>query len=199
MRFRTQYRTEPPPHRPPAFHSPDVDPTEETQQHATAQRTDLHGPTTPPWSGTRRTPVRCGPPRPWACSLCRHRRPSRTNRDGRPRRSRRLQAPGPERFATPPRTPQELWDAADYLVRSGQPDWPCPTSRAFSPPSPTTPPCSSSATSMAWARSCGFRMTLRPQAWPSPCSTGWHWPRVARPRSARTPAESIAQLTGTQR
>jgi HEAT repeat protein len=32
----------------------------------------------------------------------------------------RAQAPGPESFATPPRTPAELWEAVDYLVRSGQ-------------------------------------------------------------------------------
>jgi HEAT repeat protein len=30
------------------------------------------------------------------------------------------QAPGPELFAKPPTTPMELWDAADYLVRTGQ-------------------------------------------------------------------------------
>lgn len=30
------------------------------------------------------------------------------------------QAPGPELFAREPRTPIELWDAADYLVRTGQ-------------------------------------------------------------------------------
>lgn len=32
----------------------------------------------------------------------------------------RAQAPGPERFAKPPETPLELWDAIDYLVRTGQ-------------------------------------------------------------------------------
>ena len=30
------------------------------------------------------------------------------------------QAPGPELFAREPRTPIELWEAADYLVRTGQ-------------------------------------------------------------------------------
>ena len=30
------------------------------------------------------------------------------------------QAPGPELFAREPRTPIELWDAADYLIRTGQ-------------------------------------------------------------------------------
>lgn len=30
------------------------------------------------------------------------------------------QAPGPESFAKPPTTPLEFWDAADYLVRTGQ-------------------------------------------------------------------------------
>jgi HEAT repeat protein len=30
------------------------------------------------------------------------------------------QAPGPEIFAKPPTTPMELWDAADYLIRTGQ-------------------------------------------------------------------------------
>ena len=34
----------------------------------------------------------------------------------------RAQAPGPETFARVPKTPLELWDAADYLVRSGQAD-----------------------------------------------------------------------------
>lgn len=32
----------------------------------------------------------------------------------------RAQAPGPELFAREPRTPVELWEAADYLVRTGQ-------------------------------------------------------------------------------
>ncbi len=31
-----------------------------------------------------------------------------------------LPVPGPELFAAPPETPMEFWDAADYLVRSGQ-------------------------------------------------------------------------------
>ncbi len=31
----------------------------------------------------------------------------------------RAQAPGPESFGKPPTTPLELWDAADYLVRTG--------------------------------------------------------------------------------
>src|SRR5690349_3803920 len=31
------------------------------------------------------------------------------------------QVPGPEVFAKTPTTPMELWDAADYLVRTGQP------------------------------------------------------------------------------
>ena len=31
-----------------------------------------------------------------------------------------LRPPGPELFAVPPKTPLEFWDAADYLVRSGQ-------------------------------------------------------------------------------
>ncbi|HKI20975.1 MAG TPA: hypothetical protein VKA15_23990, partial [Isosphaeraceae bacterium] len=30
------------------------------------------------------------------------------------------QVPGPELFAKEPRTPLELWEAADYLVRTGQ-------------------------------------------------------------------------------
>ncbi len=33
---------------------------------------------------------------------------------------RGVQPPGPERFAVEPRTPAEWWEAADYLVRSGQ-------------------------------------------------------------------------------
>ncbi|HZW30278.1 MAG TPA: hypothetical protein VFF52_06180 [Isosphaeraceae bacterium] len=32
----------------------------------------------------------------------------------------RAQAPGPELFAREPRTPLELWEAADYLIRTGQ-------------------------------------------------------------------------------
>src|SRR5262249_59937226 len=32
----------------------------------------------------------------------------------------RAQAPGPELFAREPRTPIELWEAADYLMRTGQ-------------------------------------------------------------------------------
>src|SRR6516165_12725342 len=32
----------------------------------------------------------------------------------------RAQVPGPELFAKEPRTPLELWEAADYLVRTGQ-------------------------------------------------------------------------------
>src|SRR5262249_9270390 len=34
--------------------------------------------------------------------------------------SARAQAPGPELFAREPRTPVELWEAADYLIRAGQ-------------------------------------------------------------------------------
>jgi hypothetical protein len=34
--------------------------------------------------------------------------------------SARAQAPGPELFAREPRTPIELWEAADYLMRTGQ-------------------------------------------------------------------------------
>ena len=30
------------------------------------------------------------------------------------------QAPGPELFAKEPKTPIELWEAADYLIRTGQ-------------------------------------------------------------------------------
>src|SRR5262245_5905261 len=30
------------------------------------------------------------------------------------------QAPGPELFAKEPRSPLELWEAADYLIRTGQ-------------------------------------------------------------------------------
>src|SRR5262249_9498687 len=30
------------------------------------------------------------------------------------------QPPGPELFAREPRTPMELWEAADYLIRTGQ-------------------------------------------------------------------------------
>ncbi|MCA1685105.1 MAG: hypothetical protein LC745_03805, partial [Planctomycetia bacterium] len=33
----------------------------------------------------------------------------------------RAQPPGPESFGKTPTTPMELWDAADYLVRTGQP------------------------------------------------------------------------------
>src|SRR4051794_10741686 len=36
------------------------------------------------------------------------------------RQSVRAQAPGPELFANQPRTPLELWDAVDYLLRTGQ-------------------------------------------------------------------------------
>jgi HEAT repeat protein len=42
-----------------------------------------------------------------------------------------LQAPGPERFAVTPKTPLEHWDAADYLVRSGQARLAAPYLSAF--------------------------------------------------------------------
>ncbi len=42
-----------------------------------------------------------------------------------------LQPAGPERFARQPRTPLEFWDAADYLVRSGQPKVAAPYVDAF--------------------------------------------------------------------
>ena len=32
----------------------------------------------------------------------------------------RARAPGPELFAKQPQTPLELWDAIDYLLRTGQ-------------------------------------------------------------------------------
>lgn len=41
------------------------------------------------------------------------------------------QAPGPELFAKPPETPLELWDAVDYLIRTGQPAQAAPYLRAF--------------------------------------------------------------------
>jgi HEAT repeat protein len=41
------------------------------------------------------------------------------------------QAPGPESFAKPPETPMELWDAIDYLVRTGQADKAVPYLDAF--------------------------------------------------------------------
>jgi hypothetical protein len=41
------------------------------------------------------------------------------------------QAPGPESFAKPPETPLELWDAVDYLVRTGQADKAVPYLDAF--------------------------------------------------------------------
>ncbi len=40
-------------------------------------------------------------------------------------------APGPETFARPPKTPLEFWEAADYLVRSGQAPLAAPYLRAF--------------------------------------------------------------------
>lgn len=43
----------------------------------------------------------------------------------------RGQAPGPETFAKPPQTPMELWDAVDYLVRTGQPAQAVPYLNAF--------------------------------------------------------------------
>lgn len=43
----------------------------------------------------------------------------------------RAQAPGPELFAKPPETPLELWEAVDYLVRSGQADRSVPYLAAF--------------------------------------------------------------------
>jgi hypothetical protein len=41
------------------------------------------------------------------------------------------QVAGPETFAKEPKTPLELWDAADYLVRTGQPAQAVPYLRAF--------------------------------------------------------------------
>jgi hypothetical protein len=43
----------------------------------------------------------------------------------------RAQAPGPESFAKAPETPLELWDAADYLVRTGQARQALPYLRQF--------------------------------------------------------------------
>lgn len=43
-----------------------------------------------------------------------------------------LRPPGPERFAQQPTTPVELWDAIDYLVRSGQAKLAVPYLDAFS-------------------------------------------------------------------
>jgi HEAT repeat protein len=43
----------------------------------------------------------------------------------------RFAAPGPESFAGPPKTPLELWDAIDYLVRVGQADQAVPYLKAF--------------------------------------------------------------------
>ncbi len=46
------------------------------------------------------------------------------------------QAPGPETFAKPPQTPMEYWDAADYLVRTGQARLAVPYINAFLQGSP---------------------------------------------------------------
>jgi HEAT repeat protein len=46
------------------------------------------------------------------------------------------QAPGPESFAKEPKTPLELWDAVDYLVRTGQPGAAVPYLSAFLKSSP---------------------------------------------------------------
>jgi DNA-binding response OmpR family regulator len=45
--------------------------------------------------------------------------------------SARGQAPGPESFAREPKTPLELWDAIDYLVRVGHPDQAVPYLKTF--------------------------------------------------------------------
>lgn len=42
-----------------------------------------------------------------------------------------LQPPGPDKFAVQPTTPKELWDAVDYLVRSGQAKLAVPYLEAF--------------------------------------------------------------------
>jgi len=42
------------------------------------------------------------------------------------------QAPGPELFAKEPETPAELWDAIDYLIRTGQPSQAVPYLEKFS-------------------------------------------------------------------
>ncbi len=47
------------------------------------------------------------------------------------------QAPGPESFAKTPETPQELWDAADYLVRTGQAPQAVPYLQQFLKSNPT--------------------------------------------------------------
>lgn len=49
----------------------------------------------------------------------------------------RAQAPGPDTFAKQPKTPLELWDAVDYLVRTGQAAQAVPYLQAFSKAAPT--------------------------------------------------------------
>jgi hypothetical protein len=49
----------------------------------------------------------------------------------------RAQAPGPESFARTPETPPELWDAADYLVRTGQARQAVPYLKQFLKANPT--------------------------------------------------------------
>src|SRR5262249_56601976 len=48
-----------------------------------------------------------------------------------PAPSARAQVPGPEVFAKEPTTPLELWDAADYLVRTGQASLAAPYLKKF--------------------------------------------------------------------
>src|SRR5262245_45878136 len=48
-----------------------------------------------------------------------------------PERPSVLRPAGPDRFARAPRTPLEYWDAADYLVRSGQAKLAAPYVDAF--------------------------------------------------------------------
>ena len=57
--------------------------------------------------------------------------PGRRSIPQKPVRSPQIQPPGPESFAVPPRTPLEFWDAADYLVRSGQPTAAVPYLNSF--------------------------------------------------------------------
>ena len=111
--------------------------------------------------------------------------------------SGKAQAPGPELFAKEPQTPLELWDAADYLIRTGQAKKAVPYLDRFLKSQPDD------ATLIAIRDRYGPGSILRlttirrpgrsPSRWPTP------WRRPSRRYATRPEriARFIAELTST--
>ena len=108
------------------------------------------------------------------------------------------QRPGPELFAKEPQTPIELWEAADYLIRTGQADEGGAVSRQVpEEPARRRDPGRDPGPVRGRARSCGWTTTRRPGRSPGRWPTPWRRPRGGTPRGPTGSRGSSPTLTQT--